>query len=103
VEVVFAINITQIDEDHVTNRFSFLVRKEPLRADVHDMSDRLVQEILDQVSDDVPIWEHKIIKDPPRLARGDGPIMAFRKWTQQFSASDHGAPAREARSLIEVR
>lgn len=100
VEVVFAINFTQIDDEHVDNRFSFLVRKHPGSRDGADLSDRLCQEIIDQVSDDVPIWEHKIIKDPPRLARGDGPIMAFRKWTQQFSTSA-GVPAAE-RGTIAV-
>lgn len=94
-EVVFAINITQIDEHTVTNRFSFLVPRERFSPELAGMSDRLVQEIIDQVSDDVPIWENKIIKDPPRLARGDGPIMAFRKWSQQFSAPGSDTPAGE--------
>ncbi|MDN5854047.1 MAG: aromatic ring-hydroxylating dioxygenase subunit alpha [Actinomycetia bacterium] len=91
-EVLFAISISQIDVDFVTNRFSFLVPRQPLGSRAAQMTERLVQEIIDQVTDDVPIWEHKMIKDPPMLARGDGPIMAFRRWTQQFAAST-GSPA----------
>jgi 3-ketosteroid 9alpha-monooxygenase subunit A len=101
-EVVFAINISQIDEDVVSNRFSFLVPKQPIRADLPEMSERLIQEIIDQVTEDVPIWENKIIKDPPRLARGDGPIMAFRKWTEQFSAPAPQPSVREQPSPIRA-
>jgi nitrite reductase/ring-hydroxylating ferredoxin subunit len=90
-EVLFAISISQIDADVVTNRFSFMVPKHPAGSIAAKMTDRLVQEIIDQVNDDVPIWEHKVIKDPPMLARGDGPIMAFRRWTQQFTASTDAA------------
>jgi hypothetical protein len=33
---------------------------------------------------DFPIWENKAYVDPPRLARGDGPIGLYRNWTKQF-------------------
>ena len=33
---------------------------------------------------DFPIWEHKVYVDQPRLAKGDGPLLAFRRWAQQF-------------------
>jgi phenylpropionate dioxygenase-like ring-hydroxylating dioxygenase large terminal subunit len=33
---------------------------------------------------DFPIWENKRYVSPPRLARGDGPIGAYRKWAAQF-------------------
>lgn len=96
VEILFLVTITPINEHEVDNRFSFLARR-PRRDDVPDMAPALIQEVIDQVTDDVPIWEHKIIKDPPRLAKGDGPIMAFRKWAAQFSvdrptAGAHGEP-----------
>ncbi|HET6449644.1 MAG TPA: Rieske 2Fe-2S domain-containing protein [Conexibacter sp.] len=46
---------------------------------------------------DFPIWEHKIYVEQPRLARGDGPIPAYRRWAQQFysdpSRTNGRAPA----------
>jgi hypothetical protein len=33
---------------------------------------------------DFPVWEHKIYVDQPRLAKGDGPIPAYRRWVEQF-------------------
>ncbi|GHH71830.1 (2Fe-2S)-binding protein [Streptomyces sulfonofaciens] len=33
---------------------------------------------------DFPIWHHKRYLQPPGLARGDGPIGAFRHWARQF-------------------
>jgi nitrite reductase/ring-hydroxylating ferredoxin subunit len=39
---------------------------------------------------DFPIWEHKIYIDRPRLAKGDGPLLAFRRWAQQFYSPPAG-------------
>ena len=33
---------------------------------------------------DFEIWENKRYIDPPALARGDGPVGAYRKWCRQF-------------------
>jgi nitrite reductase/ring-hydroxylating ferredoxin subunit/putative sterol carrier protein len=37
---------------------------------------------------DFPIWEKKTYLDRPMLARGDGPIGAYRRWARQFYATD---------------
>lgn len=100
-EILFVITITQVDDEWVDNRFSFLAKR-PARSDVPDRSEALIQEVIDQVTDDVPIWENKIVKDPPRLARGDGPIMAFRKWATQFSAAAESAEA-DPRHAVAAR
>lgn len=84
VEVLFLITITPVDAASVDTRFSFLTRRFE-DADQNDMAAALIQEVIDQVTDDVPIWEHKIVKDPPRVVQGDGPIMKFRRWAAQFS------------------
>jgi len=45
---------------------------------------------------DFPIWEHKVYLDQPRLAKGDGPLLAFRRWAQQFYSqpiTPNGRPA----------
>ncbi|MER0241856.1 Rieske 2Fe-2S domain-containing protein, partial [Streptomyces sp. HSW2009] len=33
---------------------------------------------------DFPIWEHRRYAQQPRLAKGDGPVVRFRRWAQQF-------------------
>ncbi|MFE9637187.1 Rieske 2Fe-2S domain-containing protein [Streptomyces sp. NPDC006463] len=50
---------------------------------------------------DFTIWENKIYIENPRLAKGDGPIGAYRRWAAQFYPSQdargqpsHSAPAR---------
>jgi nitrite reductase/ring-hydroxylating ferredoxin subunit len=37
---------------------------------------------------DTPIWRNKVYLKQPRLAPGDGPIMRFRGWAEQFYSSD---------------
>lgn len=36
------------------------------------------------VSQDFKIWENKKYVHPPALSKGDGPVMQFRKWAEQF-------------------
>ncbi|HMJ04110.1 MAG TPA: Rieske 2Fe-2S domain-containing protein [Conexibacter sp.] len=45
---------------------------------------------------DFPIWENKAYVERPRLAKGDGPIGAFRRWADQFYAGCDDAAARSA-------
>jgi nitrite reductase/ring-hydroxylating ferredoxin subunit len=33
---------------------------------------------------DFPIWENKVYLERPRLAKGDGPVGAYRRWAAQF-------------------
>jgi hypothetical protein len=33
---------------------------------------------------DIPIWEHMLYREEPVLVKGDGQIMQFRRWAQQF-------------------
>lgn len=46
------------------------------------------------VAEDFPVWDSKCYISPPRLAHGDGPIGAFRRWARQFYPPDAlGVPA----------
>lgn len=36
------------------------------------------------VSQDIPIWENKVYRDPPVLTRGEKLILEHRRWCQQF-------------------
>lgn len=39
------------------------------------------------VSDDFKVWNHKVYVHPPALAKGDGPVILYRKWAHQFYAT----------------
>lgn len=47
----------------------------------------LFREFVKDVGMDQEIWENKIYVHPPLLAKGDGPILQYRKWAQQFDYS----------------
>jgi phenylpropionate dioxygenase-like ring-hydroxylating dioxygenase large terminal subunit len=42
------------------------------------------REYTKDVSDDFHIWTNKTYVHPPALAQGDGPVIVYRKWAQQF-------------------
>lgn len=51
---------------------------------------------------DFPIWENKAYVARPRLAKGDGPMPAFRSWAEQFYADSDEAsssPGVEAKRI----
>jgi phenylpropionate dioxygenase-like ring-hydroxylating dioxygenase large terminal subunit len=41
-------------------------------------------EVNRQLGQDIKMWEHKIYREKPNLAEGDGPITRFRVWAKQF-------------------
>jgi hypothetical protein len=42
-----------------------------------------------QIEQDIPIWESKIYRDRPQLARGEGAITEFRAWARQSYEEAH--------------
>jgi phenylpropionate dioxygenase-like ring-hydroxylating dioxygenase large terminal subunit len=49
---------------------------------------------------DFPIWEHKVYLDRPRLAQGDGPIPAYRRWAEQFYSQPAAANGRAEAAAV---
>lgn len=47
--------------------------------------------IVHDFQQDMAVWEHKRYVRPPLLVKGDGPIAAFRRWSEQFSILDEAA------------
>jgi hypothetical protein len=39
-----------------------------------------------QIEQDIPMWEAKIYRDRPALARGESAITEFRNWAEQSCA-----------------
>ena len=44
----------------------------------------LMARVGDELEQDIPIWEAKRYHERPVLVAGDGPVMAWRKWCEQF-------------------
>jgi hypothetical protein len=41
------------------------------------------RDFCNQIEQDIPIWEAKIHRDRPQLARGESAITEFRSWAAQ--------------------
>jgi 3-ketosteroid 9alpha-monooxygenase subunit A len=77
--------ITPIDDQSIHLRFNFSLPKAQVETNAV-YTNAIRDEIVYQVGQDIPIWEHKIYKENPILCDGDGPIARYRKWFQQFYA-----------------
>ncbi|WP_232236075.1 hypothetical protein [Nocardia sp. BMG51109] len=87
---------TPVDLDHIDITFAMTatrlgplnlveLAKNPLiRPVVKFLSRLMVVAIVADSHRDIPIWENKVFLTRPKLAKGDGPIMEFRKWANQF-------------------
>ena len=93
-QFVFA---TPIDGDHIHLRIALSLqrvsRMSPLPRWLRLIPPPVLNAILPpvlmegfahDVSQDFPIWKHKIFVQPPALAEGDGPVGRYRQWAQQF-------------------
>ncbi|MBN7795100.1 Rieske 2Fe-2S domain-containing protein [Parahaliea mediterranea] len=86
-DVVMMGTVTPIDEQRIHLRFNFSVPR--AQSEINAMyTDGVVQEIVRQVEQDIPIWENKVYVESPVLCDGDGPIAKYRKWFGQFYAGE---------------
>ncbi len=76
-------SVIPIDATRLKLRFSFTKPKD-ISEIFNVYTDGLIAEIVRQVANDMPIWEHKIYRENPILCDGDGPIAKYRKWFSQF-------------------
>ena len=60
-------------------------RNGPLTRLVRFIAHRIVYK---EVEQDLDVWTYKAFVDPPALAKGDGPVVAYRQWAQQFYPAD---------------
>jgi nitrite reductase/ring-hydroxylating ferredoxin subunit len=87
---LFQAMATPVDPCHIDLRFSVSLRVgSDGSAPAGMLLSRLLTVLLGRafrrdLSLDFPIWEHKRFQPHPRLAKGDGPIMPFRRWATQF-------------------
>ncbi|MDP9237270.1 MAG: Rieske 2Fe-2S domain-containing protein [Chloroflexota bacterium] len=92
VETMLVSSVTPIDGEYVDVRFSFMVKKLGNDNATAGVGRAFIAEIERQLGQDIPIWEHKIMKMRPALCDGDGPIGIYRRWAKQFYTAEP-APA----------
>lgn len=79
--VTFMAATTPIDTEHVHQRWVFAYPK----ALGDETGEKLIDTFASSgIYQDIPIWEHKRYVDRPLLVKGDGPILEFRRWAEQF-------------------
>ncbi|MGA8114694.1 MAG: Rieske 2Fe-2S domain-containing protein [Actinocatenispora sp.] len=77
---------TPIDEDLLDIRFTFFGRDLGSPRRTERLGAPLVQDLVRQTNQHVPIWSHKAYLVDPPLTEDDGPIHQFRSWAAQFHA-----------------
>jgi len=80
-ETVLLLSHTPIDGGSVDSRFSFTQHKADEGSGV---AKAVINEVVRQMNQDIPIWEHKKYLHKPMLCDGDGPIPEYRRWASQF-------------------
>jgi nitrite reductase/ring-hydroxylating ferredoxin subunit len=89
-QALFQAMATPIDPVHIDLRFTVSLRFGKRGSGKVRMAlSRLLTVALGpafrrDLSLDFPIWENKQFNEHPRLAKGDGPIIPFRRWAEQF-------------------
>lgn len=103
---LFQAMATPVDPLHVDIRFGVSLR---VGDDAERRRARLLSRLLTRglgpalrhdLWQDFPIWQHKIYLERPRLAEGDGPIPAYRRWADQFYSQTPAANGRAATAAI---
>ncbi len=79
---------TMIDEHTLDLRFG--VSLKPRGSSEHNdaFAEAYIKNLTTGFLEDVEIWENKVYRDTPLLARSDGPIMKLRRWYAQFYTQD---------------
>ena len=77
---VFLSSTTPIDEENVHVRWTFSTPAANGPEGVAAIS----QAFLAGVSQDIPIWENKIYRERPVLAKEEKGILEHREWAKQF-------------------
>jgi 3-ketosteroid 9alpha-monooxygenase subunit A len=85
--------VTPIDDQSLELRFLFTQPK-LLDEGKKMLAEGVKYNLIDQVQNDIPIWEHKVYLESPTLCDGDGPIHQYRKWFRQFYAESAPTPLK---------
>jgi phenylpropionate dioxygenase-like ring-hydroxylating dioxygenase large terminal subunit len=75
---------TPIDDRHLRIRYAFTQPRVDGKDPEGGVAAAIIRDIVKQMNEDIPIWEHKVYQERPLLCDGDGPIAEYRRWCQQF-------------------
>lgn len=75
---------TPVDADHVRVFFVSNVRKMADSAFTGMVDELFFQAAKADFEQDVRVWSHKVYRPRPVVVPGDGPILAYRQWANQF-------------------
>lgn len=78
--VTFLSSTTPIDEGNVRVRWIFTAP----RTAGDDAAEKAAESFCAGVSQDIPIWENKVYRDPPVVTRSEKLILEHRRWARQF-------------------
>lgn len=81
VELRLAMAIKSIESSYKVHPLAFFIPKKILAQLVLKVGFKVY---CGEVSDDFKIWNNKKYVIKPPIAKGDGPIPLYRKWTEQF-------------------
>ena len=77
---------TPTGPDSCELRYSFVIRSGDDASETDRLAAGFIEEIHQRTVEDVEMWESKAYLPRPALAHGDGPIMQYRRWCEQFYA-----------------
>jgi len=80
---------TPIDENRVHSRWLLTATKNCIDF----VGDEIMTALKKGVTDDFPIWKHKIYRANPVLCEADTYLAQYRKWARQFYSNPEVAPA----------
>jgi nitrite reductase/ring-hydroxylating ferredoxin subunit len=78
--VTFLSSTTPIDEDRVHVRWVFTAPA----GNGPDAAAAAAEQFCAGVSQDIPIWENKVYRDPPVITKTEKLILEHRRWARQF-------------------
>jgi nitrite reductase/ring-hydroxylating ferredoxin subunit len=80
--------LTPIDDESVEAGYLFFLPRAKDGDGPSNVGRGLVDDFHKQSRQDMTIWEHKRYQPRPALSADDGPIMAYRRWAEQFYVSE---------------
>lgn len=103
-EALFQAWPTPIDPCRIDLRFAMSLRvrggrRPAARALSRALTVSLAGAFWSDLRKDFPIWENKRFVERPRLAKGDGPIIPFRRWARQFYSDGAAPPAPDGSAM----
>jgi 3-ketosteroid 9alpha-monooxygenase subunit A len=88
VETIMVNTSTPIDDETSDTSFAYTVNTSGDEEAARGVGAAIIKDLEKQMSEDIPIWEHKRYYDKPMLCDGDGKFGVYRKWMRQFFSEE---------------